>query len=131
MCDTKKLNKIGFFDEDFFLYWEDIFLERKINLTKYKMAMALNAFVKHDSSNSSENTYKTDFVRFSNFLYGELVYDFKLEKLRFIKIFRKLMQNIILFIFNILFFQLKGSLRNIAYIIGILKFTIFYMNKIK
>jgi len=131
MCDVKKLNKIGFFDEDFFLYWEDIFLERKINLTKYKMAMALNALVKHDGSNSSENTYKTDFVRFSNFLYGELVYDFKLKKLRFIKIFRKLMQNIILFIFNILFFQLKGSLKNIAYIIGILKFTIFYMGKIK
>ena len=26
LCDTAKLKKIGFFDEDFFLYWEDIFL---------------------------------------------------------------------------------------------------------
>ncbi len=131
MCDVKKLNKVGFFDEDFFLYWEDIFLERKINSTKYKMAMSINAFAKHDSSNSSENNYKTDFLRSSNFLFGELVFDFKLKKLRFIKIFRKLTQNIILFIFNILFFQLKGSLKNIAYIIGILKFLIFYISKIK
>ena len=24
MCNVKKLRKIGFFDEDYFLYWEDI-----------------------------------------------------------------------------------------------------------
>ena len=23
MCDTKKVKKLGFFDENFFLYWED------------------------------------------------------------------------------------------------------------
>lgn len=130
LCNVKELNKIGFFDEDFFLYWEDVFLEKKINLSNYKMAIAMNAFVKHNSSQSSEKNFKTDFIRDSNFIYGELVYEFKLNKLRFLKIFRKFFQNIFLFIFNILFFQLKSALKKIALITGILKFVFFYLKKI-
>ena len=30
LCDANKLKNIGFFDEDFFLYWEDIYLMKKI-----------------------------------------------------------------------------------------------------
>lgn len=130
LCDVKKLKSIGFFDEDFFLYWEDIFLEKKINNSNYKMAIGLNTKVKHDFSKSSEINYKTDFIRSSNFIYGELVFDYKVKKLRFIKICRKFFQNLILFIFNILFFQLKDSLKNIAIIVGIFKFTIFLLKKI-
>ena len=29
LCDVKKLKKIGFFDDDYFLYWEDIDLIQK------------------------------------------------------------------------------------------------------
>ena len=35
LCDVKKLKKIGFFDEDFFLYWEDIDLIERINNSKF------------------------------------------------------------------------------------------------
>lgn len=129
LCNVKELNKIGFFDEDFFLYWEDVFLEKKINSSNYKMAVVTNAFVKHDSSQSSEKNFKIDFIRYSNFIYGELVYEFKLNKLRFLKVFRKLFQNIFLFIFNILIFQLKEAFKNIALINGILKFAFFYLRK--
>ena len=94
------------------------------------MAVAINAFVKHDSSQSSEKNFRTDFIRYSNFIYGELVYEFKLNKLRFLKIFRKFFQNIFLFIFNILFLQLKDAFKRIALITGILKFVFFYLKKI-
>ena len=30
VCDVDKLKKIGFFDEDYFLYWEDIDLIKKL-----------------------------------------------------------------------------------------------------
>ena len=129
LCDVNKLKKIGFFDEDFFLYWEDIFLEKKINISNYKMAIALNAKVNHDSSTSSSRNYKIEYIRLLNFIYGEFVYDYKLNKLRFIKIFRKLIQNIFLFIFNILFFQLKKAFKNFALLSGILKFLKFYIKK--
>ena len=78
LCDVKKLKKIGFFDEDFFLYWEDIFLMDKINKSKYKMILVPNAKAKHMPSQSSANNLRTTFLREMNFMYGEFVYDYKL-----------------------------------------------------
>ena len=130
LCEVKKLKKIGFFDEDFFLYWEDISLMRIINKTNYKMIYVNNAHVIHDSSQSSENNLTTQFIRDLNFKYGELLYDYKVKNLRFLKVFRQLFQNIIFFLFNILIFRLKYFTRNIAKILGILKFIKFYLIKI-
>jgi len=129
MCDANKLKKIGFFDEDYFLYWEDIDLIKKINDSNYKMAIANNIFAKHDSSQSSENTMRIRFLRQSNFIYGELLYDFKHKKLRKIKIIRKLLQNSFLFFFNIFIFQLKVGLINLAHLIGVCKFIFYYLKK--
>ena len=131
LIDVNKIKKIGFFDKDFFLYWEDIFLMKKINQTNYKMIKVNNAFALHESSKSSEDTYKTRYIRELNFMYGELLYDYKLGKLRYIKIFRKLFQNLILFFFNIVIFQLKRAYKNFAKISGIIKFTKFYLISFK
>ena len=125
LIDVKKMKKIGFFDKDFFLYWEDIFLKRKINNSIYKMAIVNNAFAIHNSSQSSINNLSTLFIREKNFLYGELLYDLKTKKLRNVKILRKLVQNIILFFFNIFTFQLQVVVKNFARIVGVLKFLVF------
>ena len=127
LCDTKKLKKIGFFDEDFFLYWEDIALMKKINNSNYKMILVENASVLHDSSQSSENNLKTTHVRNLNFMYGELLYDYKENKLRTTKVFRKLFQSLIFFFFNIVFFRLKEALNNFSKLFGVLKFIRFYI----
>jgi len=129
LCEVKKLKKIGFFDEDFFLYWEDINLMRIINKTNYKMIYVNNAHVIHDSSQSSENNLTTQFIRDLNFKYGEFLYDYKVNNLRFLKVFRQLFQNIIFFLFNILIFRLEHFIRNIGKVIGILKFIKFYLIK--
>ena len=129
MCNVKKLKKIGFFDEDYFLYWEDIDLMKKVNSFKYKMVVMNNVFAKHMSSQSSENNFKTEYLRRSNFIYGELVFDYKHRKLRFIKIFRKFLQNLVFFFFNIVKFQLKKSFINLSIIFGIFKFILYYLKK--
>ena len=129
LMDVSKVKKIGFFDEDFFLYWEDVFLMKKINQTNYKMIKVSNAFASHESSNTSEDTYKTRYIRELNFMYGELLYDYKIGKLRLIKIFRKLFQNLIFFFFNIAIFQLKEVYKNFAKMFGIIKFVKFLFVK--
>ncbi len=129
MCDIKKLNKIGFFDEDYFLYWEDIDLMKKVNISKYKMVVVNYIFAKHMSSQSSENNFKTEFLRSSNFIYGELIFDYKHKKLRLIKILRKILQNLIFFFFNLIKFQLKKSFINLSITFGIIKFTLYYLKK--
>ena len=130
LCDVKKLNKIGFYDEDFFLYWEDIYLMNKVNKSNYKMYVAEHIFAKHESSTSSINSTKTIYIRNSNFIYGELLYDFKLKKLRYIKIFRKLIQNLLLVLYNIVSFQFIESIRCVAKINGIFKFMNFRLQNL-
>ena len=129
LCDVEKLKKIGFFDEDFFLYWEDIDLMKRINHSKYKMVIADNIFAKHHSSQSSENNLKIQHLRTLNFIFGELVYDLKYQNFRFIKVARKLVQNFVLFFFNLIRFQLKGSLNNFSKVCGTLKFILYYIKK--
>lgn len=129
LCDVKKLRKIGFFDEDFFLYWEDIFLMDKINKSKYKMVLVPNAKAKHMSSQSSANNIRTTFLREMNFIYGEFVYDYKLKKIRIIKVFRKFFQFFVIFFFKIAIFKLKDAIIYLAKLIGILKYLNFYCKK--
>ena len=81
LCDVKKLREIGFFDEDFFLYWEDMFLMDKINKSNYKMILVPNAKVIHSGGKSTNNNFKIRFIRILNFKYGELIYDYKMNKL--------------------------------------------------
>ena len=129
MFDVEKIKKIGFFDEDYFLYWEDIDLIKRINNSKYKMIFSSKIYAHHDGSQSSENNKKVTYLRSKNFTYGELVFDYKNNKLRIIKIIRKFIKNLFLFFFNIIKFQIKDSFKNLANLNGIIKFINFYIRK--
>ena len=129
LCDTKKTKKIGFFDEDFFLYWEDIFLMRKINLSKFKMIQSYKAIAKHPSGASTISNMKVKFVRDLNFKYGEYLFDLKTQKFRFIKLLRQLFQNLIIFPVSCLIINKNVAIKNIASVLGIFKFIIFYLKR--
>ena len=58
LFDVKKIKKVGFFDEDFFLYWEDIFLMKKINKSKYKIGYLHQANAIHEIGRSTKQNYK-------------------------------------------------------------------------
>lgn len=129
LCETKKVKKINFFDEDFFLYWEDIDLFQRVNHSRYKMVKLNNIFAKHDASHSSANNLKTSFLRISNYTYGELLYDYKNKKLRIIKIFRKISQKIIMSLFLLFSLKPKKSLLEFFQLIGVIKFIFFIFKK--
>ena len=131
LCDVKKLKKIGFFDEDFFLYWEDIFLMDRINKSNYKMIIANNVNAIHSGGKSTQNSLKIQFIRIVNFKYGELLYDYKSQKLRQVKIFRQFLQSMIFLFANVFMFKKIQSLQNLAIMLGILKFIKFcFMKKV-
>ncbi|MFL2897882.1 MAG: glycosyltransferase [Candidatus Pelagibacter sp.] len=129
LCDTKKTKKIGFFDEDFFLYWEDIFLMRKINLSKFKMLQTYKAIARHLSGKSSISSTKVELLRNLNFKYGEYLFDHKTNKFRFIKLVRQLLQNLVAFPISCLILKKKLAIKNIASVLGIIKFIIFCFKK--
>ena len=129
MCHVKKLRKIGFFDNDFFLYWEDIFLMDKIKKSKYKMLYVPNALAIHDGGKSTKKNFKIQFIRTSNFKYGELLYAYKLNKNIFLKIVRQIIQNTLFLTLNTVIFNINKILKNLAILTGILKFIKFYSFK--
>jgi len=122
LFDVKKMNKFKFFDENFFLYWEDVDLCYRIKKTKYKMIIVNNAVAKHFSSKSSTNNMHTFFIRNINFKFGEYLFYKKIGKLKKYKALRQIITNFIYFLINLIKLNLLNSLKNISYIIGIFKF---------
>ena len=122
LFDVKKMKKIKFFDEQFFLYWEDVDLCFRIKKRRYKMIIVRKAKAKHLSSKSSVNNLKTFFIRNINFKFGEYLYYSKINKLKKTKPLRQVSTNLIYFLINIISLNFSKSLQNIAYILGIFKF---------
>ena len=129
LCDLKKVRKLGFFDENFFLYWEDIDLMRRVNSSKYKMVKVLNSFAKHDGGKSTVENYKTKITRQTNFKYGEFIFDLKYKKFRLIKIVRTLLQSLIFIPIYIIIYNPNKLINYFSKIIGTFKFIIFYFRK--
>tara|TARA_B100000989_G_scaffold226120_1_gene173330 strand:+ start:2749 stop:3549 length:801 start_codon:yes stop_codon:yes gene_type:complete len=129
LCYKKRFIEVGMFDEDFFFYWEDIEFSKRIKEFGYKIYQSQKSKALHFNGNSSEENYKTAFIRSNNFLFGELVYDFKCDKLRIIKILRKCVQSIFLILINIFLLKYKKMNINFAKLYGIVKFLFFIMKK--
>ncbi len=130
LANKKRFIKIGKFDTDFFFYWEDIELSYRIRNSKYQIILNPEAKAKHPFNSSSKTDFNTAFIRSSNFIYGELVYDYKIKKVRLIKIIRKFFNSIFLAIFYALTFQIKNLWTHFAKICGILKYGKFFLRKI-
>ena len=64
-------------------------------------------------------------LRDLNFKYGEYLFDLKTKKFRIIKLLRQLFQNIIIFPFSCLILKKNIAIKNIANVLGIIKFVIF------
>ena len=122
-CEKKKFAEVGMFDKDYFFYWEDIDFSKKVSKLGFKIYENQLSKAIHNNSNSSINDLSTEFIRKKNFIYGELLFDFKHNKIRFIKIIRKLFQNFFWIILNFSFFKFRNLINNIANFAGILKFV--------
>ena len=133
LCDLEKVKQIGFFDEDFFLYWEDKDLMKRVNKSKFKMIQILNSYVEHDAGKSTLDNTRIRFIRRINFKYGELLFDLKHKKIRLIKILRQIFQNIFLIPLNLIILNKAKILENISQLLGIFKFIkfIFFKKKSK
>ena len=92
--DKKKFIKLGMFDEDFFFYWEDMELSNRIENSSYKIILNPKVKVSHNNGTSSIPNFKSDFMRTSNFIFGELLFDYKIKKFRIIKPLRKILISI-------------------------------------
>ena len=93
------------------------------------MAYLNNIYAFHSGENSSIKNYKTDYLRWLNYRYGEYLYDYKSKNFKLIKVLRRMVQNQIFCLINIILFRYDKLNLNLAEIVGIFKFYKFYFKK--
>ena len=100
MSETFKFKKIGGFDENFFFYWEDEDLLKRIqHFSNYQIYKCYSSYANHNNGNSTIKTNNTEYIRFSNFKFGEFYYQNKYKKLRLIKMIREPISRFCLILF--------------------------------
>ena len=108
LAENSKFKKIGRFDENFFFYWEDEDLSKRIvDSDKLNIYECSNAFARHDNGKSTKTSCKSNFIRLSNFKFGEYYFQNKYNKLKLVKILREPIIKILFIIFYLLTFQRK------------------------
>lgn len=132
LADKNRFIKIGKFNEDYFFYWEDEDLSKKIDQTKdFNIYKCNNSFAKHLNGSSAILTNKTKYIRYSNFKFGEYLFQYNQKKLKKIKIIREPLLRILSLPLNLIFFNKNKFDINLYYLIGILKFFRFIILKKK
>ena len=74
-----------------------------------------------------EKGFKTFFIRTVNFKFGEYLFDYKMDKFRFIKILRNIINFPLYLLFYLSTFQLKKLFIKLFDFFGIMKFIFFYL----
>tara|TARA_Y100001970_G_scaffold249153_1_gene319399 strand:- start:2270 stop:3094 length:825 start_codon:yes stop_codon:yes gene_type:complete len=130
LTKKKLFNQINKFDEDFFFYWEDVDLSRRIRNSKFKLYINKDSKAAHFAGQSTSKTFKDKFIKNVNFKFGEYLYQYKYSELKLIKIFREPITKFLLIFFYLFTFQFKKSNMNFFHFIGIIKFFIYHLKNI-
>jgi len=125
MDDKKKFIKLGMYDQNFFFYWEDIDLSHRIMQSRYNIYLNTDSAANHTSGTSTKNNFKTFAIRNINFKFGEYFFLSKIGKLRFIKIIRQLILNLVYSLIYFILFNFTKAFKYICFFFGIIKFFYF------
>ena len=98
-------------------------------MSNFEMIESRNAYANHLISKSSNMTMYLKFLRDKSYKYGELVFDYKYNKLRFLKIIRQLIQSLARTFFYLILFNKNKFCRNIGYFMGLINFLFFLAKK--
>jgi GT2 family glycosyltransferase len=132
LSEKKKFQDIGMFDENYFFYWEDVDLSKRINKSEYKIFLNSNSQAIHANSRSTKLNLNSEFIRSSNFKFGEYYFQYKYDKLKLIKVIREPINNLIMILFFLLVFKFKKALYKFFQLVGIFVFFKFiFFKKLK
>tara|TARA_A100001234_G_scaffold206873_1_gene203692 strand:- start:595 stop:1422 length:828 start_codon:yes stop_codon:yes gene_type:complete len=122
LANKKLFDDVNKFDENFFFYWEDIDLSKRIKSSKYQIYLNKDSVANHIGGKSTDQNLKTLFIKESNFKFGEYLYQYKNSNLRFIKIIREPIIYIFYILIYLITFQIKKLHKKFSKFFGILKF---------
>ncbi len=126
LFNKKDMLELGLFDENFFLYFLDFELCRRIKQKKKSVIQIFDAKVQHEHGKIKvKNTLKKTFIRNYNFTFDELYYFFKINKHTeiFNNLKKKLPNYIIKLIINIFLLRLTQSIYYFSKVAAFYKFN--------
>ena len=121
----KDILELGLFDENFFLYYVDFELCRRIIKNKKTIIQIFDAKVQHAHGQIKvKNPLKKIFIKDFNFTFDELYYFFKIKKHYdiFFKLKKKIPNYLIKFLINLILFKLSKSTYYFSKILAFFKF---------
>ncbi len=128
-CRTNEIKKIGMFDENFFLFYEDDDLCRRIFNLKKSIVQIFNAKAihQHGEGKSIKNSLKRSFIINFNMTYSELYYFYKIQDYdkKFNLLKKKIPNYLVKFFLNFLLFKLNKSIYFFAKVMAFIKFKFF------
>tara|TARA_B100001057_G_scaffold280776_1_gene281192 strand:+ start:686 stop:1552 length:867 start_codon:yes stop_codon:yes gene_type:complete len=133
-CRTDDLKKLGMFDENFFIFFEDDDLCKRIRLIKKSVIQLHNvkAIHQHGQGQSIKNSLKRSFIVNFNMTYSELYYFYKNNNHheKYIKLSSKIMNYLIKFFTTLFTLRINKSVFYISKILAFIKFKKFLKKKI-
>tara|TARA_B100000780_G_scaffold172637_1_gene120894 strand:+ start:3530 stop:4468 length:939 start_codon:yes stop_codon:yes gene_type:complete len=130
LIKSSLINKIGFFDNNYFMYFEDTDLCDRVVTSGHEIIETSDSYCTHYKAISSSNSLRYAYRTMTAFKFSELYYFSKYERKYVLRIYLHLFDYLFRFVINIFLFNKKKVYTNLFRIIGILKF-IFYPKKTK
>ena len=130
LIKSSLIKKIGFFDNNFFMYFEDTDLCDRVISSGYEIIETPSSYCTHYKGISSSNSLKYSFRTMTAFKFSELYYFSKYKKKYVVRIYIHLFDYFFRFIINIFLFNKKKVYTNLFRIFGVFKY-IFYKKKTK
>ena len=112
MIDKKILKKIGNFSEEFFMYWEDMELARRIRSNKLSMILCQDASAEHLQGTGTKKNIRSNFIKEYHAELSPLIY-FKVNKDSFL-LKKKLIKYFFRTFSYLIILNLKNSIKNLA-----------------
>ena len=130
LLKTSLIKKIGFFDNNYFMYFEDVDLCDRIKKFGFKIIETPTSFCYHYKESSKIISFKNSYITISSFKFSEIYYFSKYEYKYRLRIYFHSFEYFLRIFLNIFLFNKAKTLTNIFRLIGIIRF-LFYKKKPK
>jgi N-acetylglucosaminyl-diphospho-decaprenol L-rhamnosyltransferase len=130
LLKTSLIKKIGFFDSNFFMYFEDVDLCDRIKKAKFEIIETPSSFCYHHKGASNITSFKNLYVTTSSFKFSEIYYFSKYGYKYTFRIFLHSFDYFFRIFLNIFLFNKNKIFVNIFRLIGVIRF-LFYKKKTK
>ena len=125
LLKTSIIKDIGFFDKNFFMFFEDVDLCDRIKLAGYEIIETPDSFCNHLKGSSINSSVQNMYLTISSFKFSEIYYFSKYGFKYTSRIYLHSFDYLLRIFLNMILFNKKKVLSNIFRLVGILRYFFY------